>query len=166
MASLIQRISHLVALLLLLFVADVQQVLLAFAFVAPGTIAVTTTSHHVGSGLDFLSDSNQGELNENERAGAPSSLREVNMINRRSLLIAGAGAVSAFSPLLRTFSSSDTVWASDGSESTPLGNNLGINYLQADSAMLDLGLLESRVASNVINPPPYGMEGTDVFYPG
>jgi hypothetical protein len=36
---------------------------------------------------------------------------------------------------------------------------------QAASAALENGLLESRVLSNVLNPPPYGMEGTDVFYP-
>jgi hypothetical protein len=36
---------------------------------------------------------------------------------------------------------------------------------QAASLELENGLLESRVLSNVLNPPPYGMEGTDVFYP-
>jgi hypothetical protein len=36
---------------------------------------------------------------------------------------------------------------------------------QAASLELGNGLLESRVQSNVLNPPPYGMEGTDVFYP-
>ena len=36
---------------------------------------------------------------------------------------------------------------------------------QAESSKLDTGLLESRVESNVLNPPPYGMEGTDIFYP-
>ena len=36
---------------------------------------------------------------------------------------------------------------------------------QAASSDLESGLLESRVLSNVLNPPPYGMEGTDVFYP-
>lgn len=36
---------------------------------------------------------------------------------------------------------------------------------QADSSKLETGLLESRVLSNVLNPPPYGMEGTDIFYP-
>jgi hypothetical protein len=36
---------------------------------------------------------------------------------------------------------------------------------QADSLELENGLLESRVLSNVLNPPPYGMEGPDIFYP-
>ncbi|KAL3924113.1 MAG: hypothetical protein SGILL_001244 [Bacillariaceae sp.] len=36
---------------------------------------------------------------------------------------------------------------------------------QPESAKLESGLLESRVSSNVLNPPPYGMEGTDIFYP-
>ena len=36
---------------------------------------------------------------------------------------------------------------------------------QATSAGLESGLLESRVLSNVLNPPPYGMEGPDVYYP-
>jgi hypothetical protein len=30
---------------------------------------------------------------------------------------------------------------------------------------LEIGLLESRLASNVLNPPPYGMESPDVYYP-
>lgn len=29
----------------------------------------------------------------------------------------------------------------------------------------DTGLLESRVKGNALNPPPYGMEGADIFYP-
>lgn len=33
------------------------------------------------------------------------------------------------------------------------------------SASLPAGLLESRVTGNVLAPPPYGMEGTDIFYP-
>ncbi|KAG7355181.1 hypothetical protein IV203_004537 [Nitzschia inconspicua] len=37
--------------------------------------------------------------------------------------------------------------------------------LPSESVKLDVGLLESRVDSNVLNPPPYGMEGTDIFYP-
>jgi hypothetical protein len=36
---------------------------------------------------------------------------------------------------------------------------------QAESLELENGLLESRVLSNVLNPPPYGMEGPDIFYP-
>lgn len=37
--------------------------------------------------------------------------------------------------------------------------------LSAESAALPNGLLEARVTENVLSPPPYGMEGTDVFYP-
>lgn len=36
---------------------------------------------------------------------------------------------------------------------------------QAESVELQVGLLESRVTENVLSPPPYGMETTDVFYP-
>lgn len=36
---------------------------------------------------------------------------------------------------------------------------------QAPSATLESGMLESRVQSNVLLPPPYGMEGPDIFYP-
>ena len=35
----------------------------------------------------------------------------------------------------------------------------------ASSSELPAGLLESRVLENVLSPPPYGMEGSDVFYP-
>ena len=34
-----------------------------------------------------------------------------------------------------------------------------------ESATLEPGMLESRVISNVLAPPPYGMEGPDIFYP-
>jgi hypothetical protein len=44
-------------------------------------------------------------------------------------------------------------------------DNLLLSPRQADSAKLETGLLDSRLTSNVINPPTYGMEGTDVFYP-
>ena len=33
------------------------------------------------------------------------------------------------------------------------------------SASLPNGLLDSRVEGNVLAPPPYGMEGPDIFYP-
>jgi hypothetical protein len=36
---------------------------------------------------------------------------------------------------------------------------------QAESTKLETGLLESRVLENILNPPTYGMEGPDVFYP-
>lgn len=36
---------------------------------------------------------------------------------------------------------------------------------QGDLPQLEVGLLESRVMENVMSPPPYGMEGSDVFYP-
>jgi hypothetical protein len=36
---------------------------------------------------------------------------------------------------------------------------------QADSTSLPDGLLEGRVLENILQPPPYGMEGPDVFYP-
>lgn len=31
--------------------------------------------------------------------------------------------------------------------------------------ILENGLLETRVLENVLSPPPYGMEGTDIYYP-
>jgi hypothetical protein len=43
--------------------------------------------------------------------------------------------------------------------------NADMMQLSAQSTALPAGLLESRVLDNVLSPPPYGMEGTDVFYP-
>mmetsp|Transcript_8227 Transcript_8227/g.22827 ORF Transcript_8227/g.22827 Transcript_8227/m.22827 type:complete len:266 (-) Transcript_8227:1784-2581(-) len=34
-----------------------------------------------------------------------------------------------------------------------------------ESIFLEAGLLETRVSENVLSPPPFGMEGPDVFYP-
>lgn len=45
---------------------------------------------------------------------------------------------------------------------TTLVTNYGSS---AVAEVLENGLLESRVLENVLSPPPYGMEGTDVFYP-
>lgn len=36
---------------------------------------------------------------------------------------------------------------------------------QSSSSKLPTGLLESRLESNVLEPPPYGMESSDIFYP-
>ncbi|KAL7561897.1 hypothetical protein ACA910_011050 [Epithemia clementina (nom. ined.)] len=36
---------------------------------------------------------------------------------------------------------------------------------QAESLSLEPGLLEARVTENVLSPPTYGMEGTDILYP-
>lgn len=36
---------------------------------------------------------------------------------------------------------------------------------QSGASDLPYGLLESRLSSNVLEPPPFGMEGTDIFYP-
>ena len=51
--------------------------------------------------------------------------------------------------------------SSDLGTSNPLLPQL----FEAESSNLPAGLLESRLSSNVMEPPPYGMEGTDIFYP-
>ena len=38
-------------------------------------------------------------------------------------------------------------------------------FFLPESATLEPGLLESRVLGNVLAPPPFGMEGPDIFYP-
>jgi hypothetical protein len=35
----------------------------------------------------------------------------------------------------------------------------------AADPQLETGLLDSRVLENILNPPTYGMEGFDIFYP-
>ena len=37
--------------------------------------------------------------------------------------------------------------------------------VDAESSLLENGLLESRVLENVLSPPPYQMEGSDIYYP-
>ena len=55
---------------------------------------------------------------------------------------------------------SDSAWAAGD---TPFG---GIqSQFQAESTELGAGLLESRVTENLLSPPSYGMETTDIFYP-
>eukprot|EP00534_Pseudo-nitzschia_fraudulenta_P006545 CAMPEP_0201187074 /NCGR_PEP_ID=MMETSP0851-20130426/132781_1 /ASSEMBLY_ACC=CAM_ASM_000631 /TAXON_ID=183588 /ORGANISM="Pseudo-nitzschia fraudulenta, Strain WWA7" /LENGTH=328 /DNA_ID=CAMNT_0047472495 /DNA_START=37 /DNA_END=1023 /DNA_ORIENTATION=- len=48
--------------------------------------------------------------------------------------------------------------------SSPLPNIL-VASQQSESSNLPAGLLESRLSSNVLEPPPFGMESTDIFYP-
>ena len=43
--------------------------------------------------------------------------------------------------------------------------NAEMMQIQAESIDLAPGLLASRVIGNVLSPPPYGMEGPDIFYP-
>jgi hypothetical protein len=37
--------------------------------------------------------------------------------------------------------------------------------VDAESSALENGLIESRVLENVLSPPPYQMEGSDIYYP-
>jgi hypothetical protein len=37
--------------------------------------------------------------------------------------------------------------------------------IEAESTNLQTGLLESRVLGNVLSPPPYQLEGSDIYYP-
>lgn len=48
-------------------------------------------------------------------------------------------------------------WAAESN--SPFGS------MQADSSDLEIGLLESRVTENLLSPPSYGMETSDIFYP-
>lgn len=68
----------------------------------------------------------------------------LNAQSRRDILIAGGGMMT--SSLL-------FVPKASGLEFAP------------PSASLPSGLLDSRVQGNVLAPPPYGMEGPDIFYP-
>ena len=65
-------------------------------------------------------------------------------------------AAAALLPSLFFSGEADKCWAAD--------KGVGI-ISQTESAELGVGLLESRVAENVLSPPSYGMETTDVFYP-
>ena len=44
-------------------------------------------------------------------------------------------------------------------------SNIMIASQQSQSANLPAGLLESRLSGNVLEPPPFGMESSDIFYP-
>ena len=44
-------------------------------------------------------------------------------------------------------------------------SSLSLNPQVSESALLEPGLLDARVTENVLSPPPYGMEGPDIFYP-
>lgn len=79
--------------------------------------------------------------------------------SRRSFL--AGGSVVAAGECFRA-NPSEALAADD---STMLTTPFSQLISQPESLKLEAGLLESRVQSNVLNPPPYGMEGTDVFYP-
>lgn len=40
-----------------------------------------------------------------------------------------------------------------------------VNAAGSESSNLESGLLEVRVLENLLSPPPYGMEGNDIYYP-
>ena len=59
--------------------------------------------------------------------------------------------------------STQPAFATAGTEES---SNLQFPKLQLSAAQpLPDGLLESRLSSNVMEPPPFGMESTDIFYP-
>ena len=63
------------------------------------------------------------------------------------------------------FSTRPVFAASDpGLSNLPLTNSL-IGVAKPQSSNFPDGLLESRLSSNVMEPPPFGMESTDIFYP-
>ena len=140
---------------------------LVSAFV-PGAQEIPTATF--GAGLGSVLEATRGDVEGIYKQGGafdvctsdPDNIHL--LINRRRILI--GGVVSAVGPFVPALCRNERVWASDiGDFAASAGSVVGGKYLQAESAKLDLGLLESRVASNVVNPPPYGMEGADVFYP-
>jgi hypothetical protein len=96
---------------------------------------------------DVLSASSSPEEN-------PPVERKTKEFSRRQILAGALGAVAsqiATSPVLAAADSGSII------------SNL--ISPQAESTELETGLLESRVLENILNPPTYGMEGPDVFYP-
>lgn len=90
------------------------------------------------------------------RAASCSSSWASQNQNRRSFLVASVVSTAAITVL---FYSSQTNAASAAETATA-------SFQQsAESLSLPVGLLESRVESNVLAPPPYGMERNDIFYP-
>lgn len=80
-----------------------------------------------------------------------SRLSSLNAHSRREVLL---GSIAASQLLVQTASAM---------EQNPAVSQLFSS--QAPSTTLESGLLESRVRSNVLLPPTYGMEGPDIFYP-
>jgi hypothetical protein len=106
---------------------------------------------------------------ENDDSGGPQGRKSNNVfddagqvLSRRTLLQKSAVATAA-AVCFTVSSPTDKANAMNGGDS--FIENLILSPGQADSAKLETGLLDSRLTSNVINPPTYGMEGTDVFYP-
>ena len=79
--------------------------------------------------------------------GEESSFEGGTAISRRKVLV---GSSSAILTAATTTINPQSAWSA---------------LISADSTELGVGLLESRVTENILSPPPYGMEGTDVFYP-
>lgn len=77
---------------------------------------------------------------------------EPNQMNRRATISSFFWAASSL-PALAV------------SDATLALSDLISTQTQAESSQMQIGLLESRVTENVLSPPPYGMEGPDVFYP-
>lgn len=56
-------------------------------------------------------------------------------------------------------------WGWESSSTTATARATDMTFSTASSTSLPSGLLDSRVQGNVLAPPPYGMEGPDIFYP-
>lgn len=122
--------------------------------IATSTIGSAFNSHRLPSQHRPL-------LDISRRAHAIEEEQTTPERSRRKALSKVAASLLALSSILPT-SSIPTCWAAESS--SPF-SSLTSQLQQAESAELGAGLLEARVTENVLSPPPYGMEATDIFYP-
>jgi hypothetical protein len=88
--------------------------------------------------------------------------------NRRRWLIQSTGILGGaamLGVLQQPALASDSSTTTPSTSSPPRLSDLIASQQQASSSELEPGLLQGRVEENVLSPPPYGMEGTDIFYP-
>lgn len=98
------------------------------------------------------------DCHHNDPSFFPPSSSTANTTTRRNLMnhaknaiLMAAGAASSWT---RTNHAYATVINTSSPSSVPLDNDT-----------LETGLLESRVLENLLSPPTYGMEASDVYYP-
>lgn len=110
--------------------------------------------------IQHESTTNNAARNSNRKSilteGADGSIAS---LNRRRACTLGVLGVMTSQVLLAQKNGENKAHAASATDSFLMSTQ------KAESSDLESGLLDGRVTENVLSPPPYGMEGSDIFYP-
>lgn len=128
-----------------------------------GIVLRTSSATMVNRRYKILPSHSHGhDYNLDDSPEQPQPIQEQHDHNRRSFLTTTLPAVATMTSLTLT----NNQIANAASPSASIPSIPSIPTTAATSFQMENGLLESRVVENLLSAPTYGMESSDVFYPG